>query len=61
MFIRACFDESIRQDFDEPICVGGYLFKQAAYEKFKRRWHRTVLRYGKRSVRRTLDRWDWLG
>jgi hypothetical protein len=48
VFIRACFDESIRQDFDEPICVGGYLFKQAAYEKFKRQWHRTVLRYGKR-------------
>lgn len=48
MFIRACFDESIRQDFDEPICVGGYLFKQAAYEKFKRQWHRSVLRYGKR-------------
>jgi hypothetical protein len=48
VFIRACFDESIRQDFDEPICVGGYLFKQAAYEKFKRQWHRTVLHYGKR-------------
>ena len=48
VFIRACFDESIRQDFDEPICVGGYLFKPAAYEKFKRRWHRTVLRYRKR-------------
>jgi hypothetical protein len=38
LFIRACFDESIRQDFDEPM----------AYEKFKRQWHRTVLRYGKR-------------
>lgn len=48
MFIRACFDESIRSDFDEPLCVGGYLFKQAAYEKFKRQWHRTVLRFGKR-------------
>jgi hypothetical protein len=48
VFLRAYFDESVRPDFDEPICVGGYLFKQAAYEKFKRHWHRTVLRYGKR-------------
>jgi hypothetical protein len=48
VFIRACFDESIRPDFDEPICVGGYLFKEAACERFKRQWHRTVLRYGER-------------
>lgn len=48
MFLTACFDESIRFDFNHAICVGGYLFKPAAYAKFKRQWHRTVLRYGKR-------------
>jgi hypothetical protein len=48
VYLRACFDESIRADFDEAICVGGYLFKVAAYERFKRQWHRTVLRHGDR-------------
>jgi hypothetical protein len=48
VFLTACFDESIRFDFNHAICVGGYLFKPAAYAKFKRQWHRTVLRYGKR-------------
>jgi hypothetical protein len=48
VFLRAYFDESIRPDLDEPICVGGYLFKSAAYDRFKRRWQRTVLRYGAR-------------
>jgi hypothetical protein len=31
-----------RPDFDAPIYVGGYMFKVAAYEKFKRQWHKTV-------------------
>jgi hypothetical protein len=55
VFIRA-FDESIRLNFDEPICVGGYLFKQAASEKFKCQWHSTVS-YGERrfTVFHTFD------
>lgn len=32
------FDESVRQDGLEPICVAGYLFKPTSYKQFVRRW-----------------------
>jgi hypothetical protein len=44
MVLTAYFDESIRQDGDEPICVGGYLFKSKSYERFCDRWRRSVLK-----------------
>jgi hypothetical protein len=31
LVLGAYFDESERQEAQEPICVGGYLFKPAAY------------------------------
>jgi hypothetical protein len=37
------FDESVRDQGGEPICVGGFLFKPADYKKFKRRWNKYVL------------------
>lgn len=46
--IGGYFDESERREAGEPICVGGYLFKPAAYVKFKRQWNRTVLRHKQR-------------
>ena len=48
MVLGGYFDESERQENDEPICVGGFFFKPAAYVKFRRDWHRTVLRYKQR-------------
>jgi Protein of unknown function (DUF3800) len=45
MVLGAYFDESMRTEGNEPICVGGYFFKPAAYVKFKRQWHRSVLRH----------------
>jgi hypothetical protein len=42
--IAAYFDESVRPDGTEPICVAGFLFKAADYTRFKNRWHREVLR-----------------
>lgn len=42
--IAAYFDESVRNDGKEPICVAGYLFKAADYKRFKQRWYREVLR-----------------
>jgi hypothetical protein len=44
MVIDAYFDESLREDGAEPICVGGYVFKPTQHERFVRRWHREVLR-----------------
>lgn len=44
MVIGAYFDESIRQEGEESICVGGYLFKPSQYVRFRQRWHREVLR-----------------
>lgn len=50
MVLGGYFDESIRPDGHEPICVGGFLFKQAAYSRFSRQWRRTVLRVGNRRL-----------
>jgi hypothetical protein len=33
---------------NHAICVGGQLFKPAAYAKSKRQWRRSVLRFGDR-------------
>jgi hypothetical protein len=38
MFLGAYFDESERDDAQEPICVAGYVFKPSGYEKFRKRW-----------------------
>jgi hypothetical protein len=47
MVLGGYFDESVQPKGNEPICVGGWLFKPAAYGKFRRQWHRTVLRHKK--------------
>jgi hypothetical protein len=47
--LTAYFDESIRQEGDEPICVGGYVFKSKGYERFCDRWRRSVLRLTNRT------------
>jgi hypothetical protein len=44
MVIGAYFDESVREDGNASLCVGGYLFKPAQYARFRQRWHREVLR-----------------
>jgi hypothetical protein len=46
MGIAAYFDESERDDAGAPICVGGYLFKETGYKKFRRKWRRDVLKDG---------------
>ncbi len=50
--LAAFFDESDRSDGSAPLCVGGYIFRAADYERFKKRWHREVLRLpGRRQLR----------
>lgn len=41
--IGGYFDESMRTQGNEPICVGGILFKPSGYKKFKRQWNKNVL------------------
>ena len=45
LILTGYFDESERQEAAEPICVGGYLFKQTGYKQFHRYWRREVLRF----------------
>jgi hypothetical protein len=44
LILAGYFDESIRTEGGEPICVGGYLFKPSGYARFCERWRREVLR-----------------
>lgn len=48
--LTAYLDESYREEKQEPICVGGFLFKQAGYKKFHRYWSKHVLRCGGRRL-----------
>jgi hypothetical protein len=43
--IVAYFDESEREERDEPIAVGGYFFKPSGYKSFSRYWRSNVLRH----------------
>lgn len=48
--VAAYFDESERADGNEPICVGGFLFKPSGYKKFRRYWQSHVLRFKGRQL-----------
>jgi hypothetical protein len=50
-FLVGCFDESERQELEEPLCVAGFFFRQAGYKQFKRKWRSKVLRFKGRSLR----------
>ncbi len=43
LILSGYFDESERNDGGKPICVAGFLFKEAGYKKFRHKWHRDVL------------------
>lgn len=40
MTLGGYFDESIREEANEPIAVAGYMFKETAYKQFAREWRR---------------------
>lgn len=44
VILSAYFDESVREEKDAPLCVGGYVFKPAQYTRFRQRWQREVLK-----------------
>jgi hypothetical protein len=48
--IAAYFDESEREDGEQPICVGGFLFKPSGYKALRRYWQSNVLRFRGRQV-----------
>jgi hypothetical protein len=43
--VTAYFDESVREDAGQPICVGGFMFKPSGYKSFRRYWCSNVLRF----------------
>jgi len=49
MILGGYFDESIRVEADDPLCVAGYVFKPTSYRKFCDRWRKTVLKFGQRT------------
>lgn len=58
MPVAAYFDESIREDGDAPICVGGFIFKASDYRRFSERWRREVLRLPDRRTLRHFHTTD---
>jgi hypothetical protein len=56
--LSAYFDESVQSGGDEPICVGGFMFKAKDYRRFCERWRREVLRLPDRRVLRHFHMTD---
>jgi hypothetical protein len=53
--INGFFDESERQEANDPIVVAGYLFKQRGYSSLQRLWRHHVLLHGRLRHFHTTD------